>query len=123
MRGHELGRSKSGDAGILIYIGARNTVLLPSTCSQSWNYGLVASTAPPDTDFESVKTRARLDAYYVSHVGAWLDIRILFATLLRVLGFSCSAAGKLSALSRISTIAEANLNRDTLPDVGKNLEK
>ncbi len=42
--------------------------------------GLSQLKLPPDSDLESVRRKQIFDLYYVTHVSAWLDIRILAGT-------------------------------------------
>jgi lipopolysaccharide/colanic/teichoic acid biosynthesis glycosyltransferase len=50
--------------------------------------GLAQIQLPPDTDTESVRRKLGYDLYYLREAGWWLDLRILFATVLKVAGVS-----------------------------------
>jgi lipopolysaccharide/colanic/teichoic acid biosynthesis glycosyltransferase len=47
--------------------------------------GLAQVRLPPDSNLDSVRRKLAHDLYYVDQVGFWLDLRILFSTLLHVL--------------------------------------
>jgi lipopolysaccharide/colanic/teichoic acid biosynthesis glycosyltransferase len=44
--------------------------------------GLAQVQLPPDTDLASVRLKLSYDLYYVQHMSFWMDVRLLFATLL-----------------------------------------
>lgn len=48
--------------------------------------GLAQLLLPPDTDVESVRRKVACDLRYIENAGLWLDLRILFGTLLKALG-------------------------------------
>jgi lipopolysaccharide/colanic/teichoic acid biosynthesis glycosyltransferase len=48
--------------------------------------GLAQVQLPPDTDLESVRRKLAYDLHYLRHRGPWLDLRLLIATALRVVG-------------------------------------
>jgi lipopolysaccharide/colanic/teichoic acid biosynthesis glycosyltransferase len=48
--------------------------------------GLAQLWLPPDSDLESVRRKVAFDLWYAERLGAWLDLRILFATPLKILG-------------------------------------
>ncbi|MFO0966059.1 MAG: sugar transferase [Gemmataceae bacterium] len=50
--------------------------------------GLAQVQLPPDSDLDSVRLKLAYDLHYVRHAGPWLDLRICWATGLRMLGFS-----------------------------------
>lgn len=41
---------------------------------------------PPDSSMASVRNKLSFDRYYIRHQGAWLDLKILFCTGLKLLG-------------------------------------
>jgi lipopolysaccharide/colanic/teichoic acid biosynthesis glycosyltransferase len=47
--------------------------------------GLAQVQLPPDSDLDSVRRKLDHDLYYVARLGLWLDLRILFSTVLHVL--------------------------------------
>ncbi|MCI0642800.1 MAG: sugar transferase [Gemmataceae bacterium] len=50
--------------------------------------GLAQVQLPPDTDLESVRLKLAYDLHYVRGVGPWLDLRIGWATVLKLVGMS-----------------------------------
>jgi lipopolysaccharide/colanic/teichoic acid biosynthesis glycosyltransferase len=48
--------------------------------------GLAQVQLPADTNLESVRRKLAYDPYYVRQVSFWLDVRILFCTVFKVLG-------------------------------------
>jgi lipopolysaccharide/colanic/teichoic acid biosynthesis glycosyltransferase len=50
--------------------------------------GLAQVQLPPDTDLDSVRRKLAHDLYYVRCLSPWLDVRILFCTVLYVSGVS-----------------------------------
>jgi lipopolysaccharide/colanic/teichoic acid biosynthesis glycosyltransferase len=50
--------------------------------------GLAQIQLPPDSDVESVRKKLVLDRCYVDNGGFWLDLRIMFGTVLYLLGIS-----------------------------------
>lgn len=49
---------------------------------------------PPDSDLESVRIKLAYDLYYICRGGFFFDLRIYFATLLKVVGFSYEAIAR-----------------------------
>jgi lipopolysaccharide/colanic/teichoic acid biosynthesis glycosyltransferase len=49
--------------------------------------GLAQVLQDPDTDLKTVERKLHFDLFYLNHRGFWLDVRILVATVLRVLAF------------------------------------
>jgi lipopolysaccharide/colanic/teichoic acid biosynthesis glycosyltransferase len=49
--------------------------------------GLAQICLPADTDLNSVRRKLTYDLYYVENQGPWLDLRIVLATAVKVLGF------------------------------------
>jgi hypothetical protein len=62
--------------------------------------GLAQVQLPSDTNLESVRAKLVYDLYYVRQMSLTLDIRIYFATLLRVLGCPYALIQKLALLPR-----------------------
>jgi lipopolysaccharide/colanic/teichoic acid biosynthesis glycosyltransferase len=48
--------------------------------------GLAQVQLPPDTDVESVRRKVLYDTYYIKAASLWLDLRLMAATLVKVLG-------------------------------------
>lgn len=57
--------------------------------------GLAQVQLAPDTDVESVRRKLIYDLYYVEQMSLWLDVRIMLATLLHMLGMSFARLQKL----------------------------
>lgn len=57
--------------------------------------GLAQVLQEPDTDLASVRRKLRYDLHYLNHSSAWLDFRILLATVLRVLAVPTSVIALL----------------------------
>ena len=53
---------------------------------------------PPDTDLESVRRKLAYDLYYVYNRTLWLDLQLLVATAIYVVGVPFALVGKLLAL-------------------------
>ncbi len=48
--------------------------------------GLAQVQLPADTDLASVRRKLAYDLYYIRHQNAWLDLRLIFCTALRMVG-------------------------------------
>jgi lipopolysaccharide/colanic/teichoic acid biosynthesis glycosyltransferase len=48
--------------------------------------GLAQLNEPPDIDFSSVRRKLNYDLCYIKHVSFWLDIRLIFGTVLMLVG-------------------------------------
>jgi lipopolysaccharide/colanic/teichoic acid biosynthesis glycosyltransferase len=51
--------------------------------------GLAQVQLPPDTDIPGVRRKLAYDLYYVRHLSAWLDARILACTVIHLTGIPC----------------------------------
>jgi lipopolysaccharide/colanic/teichoic acid biosynthesis glycosyltransferase len=60
--------------------------------------GLAQVQLPADTDLESVRRKLAYDRYYVDHLAAGLDLRILVATALHLLGIRAAALRRVCRL-------------------------
>jgi hypothetical protein len=60
--------------------------------------GLAQVRLPADTDLESVRKKLAYDLWYLQHGNLWLDLRILAATLLKLVGCSFGLIRILLAL-------------------------
>jgi lipopolysaccharide/colanic/teichoic acid biosynthesis glycosyltransferase len=60
--------------------------------------GLAQVQLPADTDVESVRRKLQYDLYYVRWAHTWLDVRVLFCTVLHLVGVPFRLAGKLLAV-------------------------
>ena len=67
--------------------------------------GLAQIQLPADADVESVRTKLVLDRYYVEHASLWLDLRIMFGTLVYLVGFSYAKVRQLMRLPNPLTAA------------------
>jgi lipopolysaccharide/colanic/teichoic acid biosynthesis glycosyltransferase len=57
--------------------------------------GLAQVQLPPDTDLGSVRLKLAYDLEYVAQLGLWLDLRICWATALKMAGVSFERIGRL----------------------------
>lgn len=62
--------------------------------------GLAQINLPPDTDLDSVRRKQKLDLEYIETAGAWLDVRILLCTFLRLVGIKGLLPARLMGLRR-----------------------
>ncbi|MGC8640791.1 MAG: sugar transferase, partial [Isosphaeraceae bacterium] len=69
--------------------------------------GLAQVLQAPDTDLASVHSKLRYDLYYLDHRNFWLDLRILLATVLRVLAVPTSL---IALLFQLGDLSKGNLN-------------
>jgi lipopolysaccharide/colanic/teichoic acid biosynthesis glycosyltransferase len=69
--------------------------------------GLAQVQLDPDTDLNSVRRKLAYDLHYVRHVSLWLDLRILVATALKVLGASEHLTRRLRLVPSGETIENA----------------
>jgi lipopolysaccharide/colanic/teichoic acid biosynthesis glycosyltransferase len=97
--------------------------------------GLAQVQLPPDTDLESVRRKLAYDLYYVQNRNPWLDLQLLAATAIHVLGVPYALIGKclllppseqieqlyssLSAGHRMASATDSavNLQADTVVDM------
>ena len=63
--------------------------------------GLAQINLPPDSDLDSVRRKLILDLEYIEAAGSWLDARIMFCTVLRMLWIKGPAVTRLLGLERI----------------------
>src|SRR5205823_4506580 len=64
--------------------------------------GLAQVQLAPDTDLETVRRKLTYDLHYVEHIGLWLDIRIMLATGLHMLGVSFDRLRKCRIVPAVS---------------------
>ena len=64
--------------------GVRLTVLPGVT-------GLAQVQLPADRDLESVRRKIRYDGYYATHLGPWLDLRLIAVTAFKIFGLLSTA--------------------------------
>jgi lipopolysaccharide/colanic/teichoic acid biosynthesis glycosyltransferase len=60
--------------------------------------GLAQVQLPADTDLASVRRKLAYDLYYIHKMSAWLDLRILLGTALKVVGVPFDLLGKLARM-------------------------
>lgn len=78
--------------------------------------GLSQLKLPPDTDLESVRRKQIFDLYYVTHVSAWLDVRILASTawlLLRAIWRGAFSLIALPPSSKVLSSVETIVGSDS----------
>jgi lipopolysaccharide/colanic/teichoic acid biosynthesis glycosyltransferase len=63
--------------------------------------GLAQVTLPADTDLDSVRRKLASDLHYVNYFNAWLDLRILLATGLKVFGTPFSLIARVCRLPHL----------------------
>jgi len=63
--------------------------------------GLAQINLPPDSDLDSVRRKLIVDVDYIESAGFWLDVRILFCTLLRMFWIKGPAVTRLLGLERV----------------------
>lgn len=68
--------------------------------------GLAQVQLPPDTDLESVRRKLAYDLYYVYHGNTWLDLQLLAATAIHVVGVPYSLIGKFLFLPSNETVEQ-----------------
>jgi lipopolysaccharide/colanic/teichoic acid biosynthesis glycosyltransferase len=80
--------------------------------------GLAQLQLPPDTDLESVRRKLAYDLRYLRHRGPWLDLRLLIATALRVVGVPAGATCFLLRIPDHKVVERRRLaDRATAEDV------
>ena len=93
--------------------------------------GLAQVQLPPDADLESVRRKLGCDLYYIRRVSPWLDLRILVATALNLLGIPFSVTGQVLRIPSGDVVERAyhkclddtapSGEMDTLPQVIESL--
>ena len=63
--------------------------------------GLAQINLPPDSDLDSVRRKLIVDVDYIESAGFWLDVRILFCTLLRMFWIKGPAVTRMLGLERV----------------------
>jgi lipopolysaccharide/colanic/teichoic acid biosynthesis glycosyltransferase len=62
--------------------------------------GLAQINLPPDQTLDDVRRKLVLDREYIAQAGFWLDLRMLFCTLLRMVGVPGALATRITCLER-----------------------
>ncbi len=68
--------------------------------------GLAQINLPPDSDLRSVERKQRLDLYHIDHANAWLDIRMVLLTALRIFCISGDRLTRWMGLDRTNVLAD-----------------
>jgi lipopolysaccharide/colanic/teichoic acid biosynthesis glycosyltransferase len=66
--------------------------------------GLAQVQLPPDTDLASVNLKLAYDLYYIERMGPWLDLRIVLATLAKVVGIPFHVARVLFGFPLLAAV-------------------
>src|SRR5262245_41573784 len=69
--------------------------------------GLAQVQLPPDTDLDSVRRKLAYDLHYIQHASLSLDLRLILATALGVIGIPFAISGKLLAVPSGAEIERA----------------
>jgi hypothetical protein len=69
--------------------------------------GLAQINLPPDSDLDSVRRKLIVDRDYIESAGCWLDLRIFFCTLLRMLWIKGPAVTRFLGLERVVVLPAA----------------
>jgi lipopolysaccharide/colanic/teichoic acid biosynthesis glycosyltransferase len=84
--------------------------------------GLSQINLPPDESLADVRRKQTLDLLYINETNLWFEIRILFATFIRVVGIRGEAAMQAMSLCRRSVLAEMGLTntpKPVVPEISK----
>ncbi len=68
--------------------------------------GLSQINLPPDTDLRSVERKLLLDLYHIDHANAWLDLRMVLLTALRILCISSDQLTSIMGLNRTHLLVD-----------------
>ena len=88
----------------------RRTVVRPGVT------GLSQINLEPDRTIEDVLRKQCLDLYYIENANAWLDVRMLTATVLRMFGLRGVTVMRLMGLCRLHVLRDAGLVGDQRED-------
>jgi lipopolysaccharide/colanic/teichoic acid biosynthesis glycosyltransferase len=69
--------------------------------------GLAQVHLPGDTDVDSVRRKLAYDLYYIEQLSPWLDLRILFCTVLYAVGIPFRISRKLVRMPSVETVERA----------------
>jgi lipopolysaccharide/colanic/teichoic acid biosynthesis glycosyltransferase len=72
--------------------------------------GLAQINLPPDSDLDSVRRKLIVDCEYIRTAGFWMDARIIFCTILRMLWIKGPAVTRALGLERIVHLPHASSN-------------
>lgn len=68
--------------------------------------GLAQVQLAPETEVEAVRTKVAYDLYYLQRLGFWLDVKILGATLTRLLGLTFEVSRRIWGLPKLNHVAQ-----------------
>ncbi|MCS7466777.1 sugar transferase [Stieleria sp. ICT_E10.1] len=71
--------------------------------------GVAQINLEPDCTIDDVRRKQCLDLHYIEHANAWLDLRMIFATVLRMIGIRGSVVTRWMGLCRKDVIEAAGL--------------
>ena len=71
--------------------------------------GIAQINLEPDCTIDDVRRKQCLDLHYIQHANAWLDMRMIFATVLRMFGIRGSVVTRWMGLCRKDVIEAAGL--------------
>ena len=69
--------------------------------------GLAQVQLPPDTDMDSVRRKVAYDLYYIRHLNAWLDFRLVASTALHMAGVPYHLLNRLFTLPTKARVEDA----------------
>jgi lipopolysaccharide/colanic/teichoic acid biosynthesis glycosyltransferase len=75
--------------------------------------GLAQINLPPDSDLDSVRRKQVVDLDYIQSAGFWLDARILFCTLLRMIWIKGPAVTRFFGLEKMVILPTAAPSKPT----------
>ena len=73
--------------------------------------GLAQVQLPPDVNLESVRRKVAYDLYYIEHCTLWLDIRIIVATALSILGIPATLVNNVLQIPGSDVVERAYRDR------------
>jgi lipopolysaccharide/colanic/teichoic acid biosynthesis glycosyltransferase len=68
--------------------------------------GLAQVHLPGDTDVDSVRRKLAYDLYYIERLSPWLDLRILFCTVLYAVGIPFRVSRRLVRMPSVAAVEE-----------------
>ena len=75
--------------------------------------GLAQINLEPDRSIDDVRRKQCLDLHYIENANAWLDLRMLVATVMRMFGLRGAFVMKFMGLCRRDVLEEAGLINDS----------
>jgi lipopolysaccharide/colanic/teichoic acid biosynthesis glycosyltransferase len=77
--------------------------------------GLAQIQQPSDQTVECFRRKLEYDRLYIKNRSVWLDLRIIFGTVLYLMGFSYALVRILCFLPKLDEVTEKNLSYDPAP--------